>query len=183
VVRDFARVAFSMPPGTFSAPFQSSFGWHIVKVERRRGAEAKVRHILFMPTLTDADLDRALQRGDSIAELLRNGAAIAPLVREFSDPDFETRIGPVPPEEYQQRYQADVANAQAGAVIGPVPFGDGPSRRLLIARVVERTPAGNWSIDDEQARQALEQQISQQALMDEINADLRRSIYVKILDQ
>ena len=180
VVREFARVAFSTPAGAYSYPFQSSYGWHILKVERLRGAEAHVRHILFMPEVREADLERAVQRADSIAELLRNGASIAPLARQFGDPDFDTRIGPVPPDAYQQNYGAQVADAQAGAVLGPTPFGEGPARRLLVARVVERTPAGNWSIDDQQARQALEQQISQDALMKELVGELRRSIYVKV---
>lgn len=183
VVRDFARVAFGTPPGAYSAPFQSSYGWHILLVERRRGAEVKVRHILFMPTMTDADLERALQRGDSIAQQLRAGAAVAPLARQFGDADFDTRVGPIEPNVYQQTYGADVANSQPGDVVGPTPFGDGPARRLLVARIVERNPAGNWSLDDEQARQALQQQIAQQALMKELTEELRRSIYVQVFDK
>ncbi|NJD11755.1 MAG: hypothetical protein FIB01_15385 [Gemmatimonadetes bacterium] len=183
VVRDFARVTFSTPPGAISAPFRSSYGWHILQVERRRGAEAKVRHILFMPGVTDADLERALQRGDSIAEQLKQGAAVAPLARQYGDADFDVRIGPVPPDTYQQNYQVDVASSKAGDVVGPAPFGEGPAKRLLVARVVERTPAGSWSLDDQQARDALQQQLAQQALMKELVAELRRSIYVKVFEQ
>jgi hypothetical protein len=184
VVRDFARVAFATPPGAYSVPFQTGFGWHILKVERRRSAEAQVRHILFMPTSTDADLERALQLGDSIAGLLRAGAEFAPLARRFSDPEFPaTRFGPAPPEQHQRDFAMDVSNAQPGDVIGPQPYGEGPNRRLLIARIVERTPAGNWSVDDPQVREALQTRLGEQALMGEVVADLRRSIYVKVLDQ
>jgi parvulin-like peptidyl-prolyl isomerase len=183
VVREFARVAFGTPPGAYSYPFQTSYGWHILKVERRRGPEAHVRHILFMPEVRDADLERALERADSVAELLRSGASFAPLARQFNDPDFEPRVGPAPPDEYQQRFGADVADAQPGTVIGPVPVGDGPARRLLVARVVERTPAGSWSFEDDQVRKALSDRLTQQALMKELVAELRRSIYVKVYPQ
>jgi len=184
VVRDFARVAFATPPGAYSLPFQSPFGWHILKVERRRSAEAQVRHILFMPTITDADLERALQRGDSIAGLLRAGSEFTPLARQFSDPEFPaTRFGPYEPERHQQDFGMDVSTAEAGTVIGPQPYGDGPNRRLLIARVVERTPAGNWSLEDQQVREFLERAIAEEGLMGEIVQELRRSTYVKVFEQ
>ncbi|MHA7871700.1 MAG: peptidylprolyl isomerase [Hyphococcus sp.] len=40
MARDFARVAFSTPVGEIAAPFQTEFGWHIIKVLDRRGTQA-----------------------------------------------------------------------------------------------------------------------------------------------
>lgn len=50
MVKAFEDTAFSLQPGQLSQPFQTQFGWHILKVEDRRGAgdslQVKARHIL-----------------------------------------------------------------------------------------------------------------------------------------
>jgi peptidyl-prolyl cis-trans isomerase D len=41
MVKEFEDVAFSLPVGTVSGPVKSSFGYHLIKVEERRGGEKK----------------------------------------------------------------------------------------------------------------------------------------------
>lgn len=182
VVREFARFAFSTPAGAYTIPFRTSFGWHVLKVERVRGAEAHVRHILFQPTITEADVQRAEQRGDSIAALLRAGADPGPIARQLSDPEFNTRFGPNTAEAYQQEFGVEIGNAEEGAIIGPVTVGEGPRRRVAVLRVAKRTPAGNWSLSDPMAYEAVRNAAQDEKLMDELVGELRRSVYVKILE-
>jgi len=40
MVPEFAEAAFKLQPGQISAPVRSPFGWHVIKVEERRAAEA-----------------------------------------------------------------------------------------------------------------------------------------------
>ena len=37
--------------GEISEPFKSDFGWHILKVDKIRGQEVDVRHILLTPKI------------------------------------------------------------------------------------------------------------------------------------
>ena len=49
MVKEFRDVAFSLQEGEVSKPFKTDFGWHILTVDKIRGQEVDVRHILLTP--------------------------------------------------------------------------------------------------------------------------------------
>ncbi|MGV6844541.1 MAG: peptidylprolyl isomerase, partial [Lutibacter sp.] len=51
-IKEFKDVAFSLDEGDISEPFKSGFGWHILKVEKIKGQERDVRHILIQPKIS-----------------------------------------------------------------------------------------------------------------------------------
>jgi len=55
-VKEFKEAAFSLEEGEISEPFKSQFGYHIVKVEKIKGRERDVRHILLQTEITDEAL-------------------------------------------------------------------------------------------------------------------------------
>ena len=50
----FKEVSFSLEEGQISEPFESDFGYHIIKVEKIKGQQVDVRHILIQPEV-DSD--------------------------------------------------------------------------------------------------------------------------------
>lgn len=56
MVKEFRDVAFRLPEGEISEPFKSDFGWHLLKVDKIRGQEVDIRHILLTPKVDDRDL-------------------------------------------------------------------------------------------------------------------------------
>lgn len=54
-VKEFKEAAFSLEEGEISEPFKSDFGYHILIVEKVKGKERDVRHILMQPKLDDLD--------------------------------------------------------------------------------------------------------------------------------
>ncbi len=46
-VKEFKDVAFSLRQGEISEPFETSFGYHIIYIEKIRGQELDLRHILY----------------------------------------------------------------------------------------------------------------------------------------
>ena len=61
-VKEFKDVAFSLGEGEISEPFETDFGFHIIYVEKIRGQEIELRHILLVPSVTDQSLKDAKER-------------------------------------------------------------------------------------------------------------------------
>ncbi|MGH7447565.1 MAG: peptidylprolyl isomerase [Longimicrobiales bacterium] len=180
VVREFGAVAFNLSPGAVSAPVKTQYGYHLIKVERVRGAEVQARHILFRPALTDDDALRARARADSVAARARAGEDMAVLAQQYGDGDTPLRGGPAPIDTLQRVFQTDLSDAEPGAVIGPIPVGgDEVASEFYILRVLEQEPAREWRLDDPQMSW-IREQVAQQKLIDEIVDELRRSTYVEI---
>lgn len=70
-VPEFDRVCFSLKEGEISEPFETEYGFHIVKLISRKGEEVTIQHILkSVPTLP-ADLQKCRARLDSIMKFVR----------------------------------------------------------------------------------------------------------------
>ncbi len=72
-VKEFKDVAFSLQEGEISEPFETSFGYHIIFIERIRGQELDLRHILMIPEIPQSTLDAAVKELDSIRQHILEG--------------------------------------------------------------------------------------------------------------
>jgi peptidyl-prolyl cis-trans isomerase SurA len=74
-----------------SEPFETEFGWHLLYVEKIRGQEVDVRHIILFPEVTQATIDEARKRIDTLREsIVSEKVLFAEAARRYSD-DTETR--------------------------------------------------------------------------------------------
>lgn len=72
-IKEFKDMAFSLDEGQVSEPFESMFGYHIVKVEKIRGQEIDVRHILIQPKVSEIEKFAVKQKLDSIRTEIGKG--------------------------------------------------------------------------------------------------------------
>lgn len=68
MVKEFRDVAFSLQEGEISQPFKTDFGWHILTVEKIRGQEVDIRHILLTPKISDQQLKEAKETLDMLRQ-------------------------------------------------------------------------------------------------------------------
>ena len=90
--KNFRDVAFSLTEGEISEPFKSQFGWHIIQLDKVRGQEIDVRHILLIPKISETEMKVAKERIDKIRERISNGEiTFSDAALQFSD-ERETRL-------------------------------------------------------------------------------------------
>ncbi len=90
--KTFKDVAFSLKQGEVSEPFETQFGYHIIYIEKIRGQELDLRHILVVPKLSDEALADAKIELDSIRkQILDSKYTFAEAALNFSD-EKETKF-------------------------------------------------------------------------------------------
>jgi peptidyl-prolyl cis-trans isomerase SurA len=85
-VKEFKEVAFSLAEGEISAPFETDFGYHIIYVEKIKGQEIELRHILLAPKVTEESLQEAKEKINLIRKrIMDKEITFAEAARTLSD--------------------------------------------------------------------------------------------------
>jgi len=90
-VKEFKEVAFSLDEGEISEPFKSDFGYHIIQLEKIKGQEIDVRHILIQPKVSELELTEIKTEISSVRDsILAGNLMFADAVKKYSD-DKDTK--------------------------------------------------------------------------------------------
>ncbi|MEZ4780566.1 MAG: peptidylprolyl isomerase [Flavobacteriaceae bacterium] len=86
MVKEFRDVAFTLQEGEVSEPFETDFGYHIIYLEKIRGQEYDVQHILLRPKVSDADIKAAKEELENARKRIMDGdITFAEAALEVSD--------------------------------------------------------------------------------------------------
>jgi peptidyl-prolyl cis-trans isomerase SurA len=131
-VKEFKDVAFSLQEGEISAPFETDFGYHIIYLEKIKGQELELRHILLSPAITEESLKEAKEKIELIRKRIQDKEiTFAEAARTLSD-EKETRANGgtlINPKTHDTRFEltkmdpvlySQVSNLKDNAISAPI---------------------------------------------------------------
>ncbi len=85
-VKEFKDVAYSLQEGEISDPFETEFGYHIIFLEKVKGQDLELRHILMIPKISEQSVKEAKDKITLIKKRIDDKEiSFADAARQMSD--------------------------------------------------------------------------------------------------
>jgi peptidyl-prolyl cis-trans isomerase SurA len=119
---EFEKEVFSLSSGEMKV-IRTSLGYHIVKVEEKRGEKVHARHILLKIEPSREDSELIKQKADSLYQLLIQGEDFGELAKKYSDDEDSKKqggdLGWYPVEQLPEGLKVAVRNLPIGEISEP----------------------------------------------------------------
>jgi peptidyl-prolyl cis-trans isomerase SurA len=183
-VPEFERAIFDprLTQGSIAPLVETSFGFHIIRIDRVQPAEVKSRHILITPPIDSADVARARTLADSVLRVWSAGTPFDSLSARFHDPAEERSVPDgFPVDSLPDFYKAAMAGVPVRGFTKPFEIPDPRSGhpKIGLIQVTERTEGGDFTVADYKDR--IRGQLTQEKQIRRMLDQLRREQYVRLL--
>lgn len=197
MVPEFEEVAFKMDVGTISPVFESQYGYHIIKLNKRTGEVVDASHILLIPRRTVTDDSTAVRRLVEIKEIIESDSMTFPQAAlEFSDDQATKSNGGAikNPQNGEFRIPHDMLDAdfffkvdrmKEGDITEPLEWiqQDG-SRAFHIIYLKKKIPAHTANLEEDyQKIMSAAVQAKQSNKLDKWFGVARENVYIEIKDK
>jgi len=93
LVPEYEEIAFGLDEGEISSPVRSRFGYHLIRLNWRRGEKINTSHILIQLTPSSSDEKRIFERMEALRQRIEQDEPFADVAREFSQDKETAREG------------------------------------------------------------------------------------------
>lgn len=175
MVPEFDRMMFALPPGVLSPVVETSFGFHIIRVDKVQPAEVKARHILIVPKLDSLDEQRAHRLADSISTAWRGGARYDTLSAHFHDPDEVKAFNdPFPTKDLPPAYVEAIKGLKVGEISASFAIENARrgTKKFVVFQLLSSQDEGMYSVGEvrERIRAQLVEERSMRRFIDGLRA-------------
>ena len=186
-VREFAEAAFALNPGEISAVIESQFGFHIIRLEEKRGDKIHTRHILIAPKPTYEDEVASAELIKKIAEELKNNANFEDYVAKYSDDaSTKTNQGHLGVFEIDQlretakEFTFALAGVQVGEYADPVKTQYG----FHILRLNNRTQPRPLDLEKDWTRiEAMALDFKKRQAFNQLLEEIKNTVFIEVKDK
>jgi len=167
----FLAAAFKLKEGQVSPVIKTKFGLHIIQMVSRAGDDAVIRHILIIPSVTNAEITAAKQKVDSVrSKIIAGTTNFNEAVQKYSEDDatkynagrFSSPINgstSVTIDQLDKDVVANLKNMKTGDISAPLSYTDERGKNAVrILYLVHQTEPHRMNLKDDYDR------IAQQAL-------------------